>query len=159
MHQREKLVAQAERRCQFARHLPPVADEEPHLPFTTCHQFILEALFRRARQAEQERRISVELIFASSRGRCDSGAEIEATTRAGANLRLPVIQLVTHQVETESDFMILLDLGGVDVAGETLIVAGDRGPVVLVAQGGVVRNVELRETALANVRAVGSGYS
>src|SRR6266545_5824037 len=101
MHQWEKLVAQAESRRQLARHLPPVADEETDLPFTTCHHFILEALFRRARQAEQERRISVVLSFASARGRCDSGAEIESTTRAGANLRLPVIQLVTHQVETE----------------------------------------------------------
>src|SRR5262245_40107249 len=52
--------------------------------------------------------------------------------------------------------MLLLDLCGVDVAGETLIIAVDRRPSVLVAQGGVVRNVELRETALADVRTVGS---
>src|SRR5262245_25565643 len=63
---------------------------------------------------------------------------------------------MTHHVETEPDFMLPRDLGGVDVAGETLIVAVDGRPVVLVAQGGVVRNVELWETALANVRAVGS---
>ena len=49
------------------------------------------------------------------------------------------------------------DLGGVLGEGVATLLAEDRRPVVLIAQVGVARKIELRDTALTNVRAVGAG--
>ena len=62
-------------------------------------------------------------------------------------LRLPVIQLVPHQIKTQSEFMRDLNPGSVDVTGVTLVVVLGWRPIEGVPQSGIVGNIKCGKTA------------
>src|SRR5262249_57721111 len=77
--------------------------------------------------------------------------EGEGPTRPVEDLRLPVIELMAHQVESEAHVMRAADPADVDRAGEAAVVAGDRRPSSLLANRGEAE-VEPRDPALPRAR-------
>src|SRR5262249_52591208 len=80
-------------------------------------------------------------------------AETAARTEV-ADLRLPVVQVVPHQVEAESQFMRALGPGDVVAMGDALFHARQRHPVRN-AEAGVAGNADVDEAALQGIRTVG----
>src|SRR6185369_536379 len=101
-----KLVTQADIDSQIPGDLPTVAHIPSELPLAAGRQNVLEALVRGRVEAEQECRISVVLV--GRRAAIQSGgaaAETQVSARPIADLRLPMVQVMAHQVEAEAELV------------------------------------------------------
>src|SRR5262249_2244396 len=111
-----------------ARHLPTVPNEPTKLPFTVRHLVQLHGLLDGSGQPEQVGRIGVQIIrgVASCAGRI--AAECDASARTAADFRLPLVHLVSNQVEAPTNFVRSVHFRGVGSVGERALVVEVRLP-------------------------------
>src|SRR5262249_24472914 len=130
------------------------------LKFARGHRVVeLIRMSERARQAEQERGVRVEIV--RRRTAVESGYAVDevesATGPVTTDLRLPVVHLMVDVIQSGADAMRTVH--PIDVCGVCIeaIVALDRAPVIHMRQRCVAADIENREAALPRVGAVRAG--
>ena len=154
LHQRVILVAQSDVDGHIAADLPAIADVAAELPLAPRHQDVLQCLFGIVGESQQKRGIAVVLVRrrpAAERGR--SAAEAQVAARAETHLRLPVVQVVPDEIESETELVRALGPRQVVALRVALFDAGDGHPVRH-AERSVAARGDIREAALADVRTV-----
>ena len=150
-HQRIELVAQPDIDREVAVHLPAVASVPAELPLAASSQDVLEALVGGGVEPQQEVGVGVELVgsgTAVQSGR--TAAESQVASGSIADLGLPVVQMVTHQVEAEAQLMRAMHVGQV-IAMRIAFLDALQGHPVGHAKARVIRNADIREPALEGV--------
>src|SRR5262249_24841422 len=160
VHNGEVLYAQAKVKAQLSTRLPVVADVIALLELARRHGVVeLVGLAHGSRQAQQERRVGIEVVRRSTGVQGGYAVdEIEASPRApAARFRLPVVHLVLDHVDSEPKIMGASGPVQVDSVGVLPVIAFHRAPIILVAEPAVTADIEDREATLADVGTVGAG--